>query len=170
MGRRIRRTNRRSNLRRVCKNTMKRKTMKRINTRKKQKLIGGENKGKRNHTELQSLLDNLSTMVRLSGNNSPNANIYFNDDKLSQIIIELNELKKKLVLLPGNRDMSILPTLAEFIDQGGEVPYVSDLEEDGSVVYEDNGHEDNFLRYGSNAKNSQALKSYLLNEGLIKDS
>ena len=35
MGRRIRRTNRRSNLRRVRKNTMKRKSMKRRNTLKR---------------------------------------------------------------------------------------------------------------------------------------
>ena len=44
MGRRIRRTNRRSNLRKVRKNTMKRKTMKRRNTLKRKSMKRRNNK------------------------------------------------------------------------------------------------------------------------------
>ena len=74
-------------------------------------------------------------MVRLSGNNSPNATIYFNDDELAEITEELKNLQQKLVDLPGKSDKPILPTLAEFIDQGGEVAYDESLEKDGSVDY-----------------------------------
>ena len=148
---------------------LKRNTRKKQNTRKNKKLIGGGNKDKRNHTELQTLLDSLSTMVRLSGNNSRDARIYFNDDGLVNITTELSELKGKLLNLTSNSREPILPTLAEFIDQGGEVIYDKSLEHDGSVVY-GGDYNDEFEQFSDKAKTSKVLKNYLLGKGLIKAS